>query len=95
MTHQWAACYVASVHFGLTLRRNDSCYILIGDNCAAAVTDSGYFWMCSGYKEAKKSEHISAVSLLLSAKQCHCTAAESAITNNCLGRKWLRNKGYF
>jgi len=51
--------------------------------------------MCSGYKEAKKSEHISAVSLLLSAKQCHCTAAESAITNNCLGRKWLRNKGYF
>jgi len=51
--------------------------------------------MCSYYKEAEKSQHISAVSLLLSATQCHCTAAESAVTNNTLGGKWLCNKGYY
>jgi len=36
------------------------------------------------YKEAEDAEHISSVSVLLSAQQCHGTAAESAITNNCL-----------
>jgi len=52
--------------------------------------DDDLFAMHS-YKEAEESEYISAVSVLLSAKQCDSSAAESAVTNDCLRRKWLSN----
>jgi len=45
-------------------------------------------------KEAKDAEHIPAVPLLFSAKQCHSTATESAVTNDdCFRGKWHDSKG--